>query len=85
MLLGSTVLYTINEDDVRYVGQLREHGLEINNHYVGLTLAADVVRVWSDECVNLFIKLDGQATFWKMSVTRGLFPGQWRPREEVEN
>lgn len=85
MLLGSTVLYTINDADAEHVATIRAHGVEMNNHYPGLVVAADVIRVWSDECVNLLIKLDGQATFWKTSVMKGLQMGQWRPRETVHS
>jgi hypothetical protein len=41
-------------------------------------LPAIVVAVWSDDCVNLRVFLDGEESPWSTSRTLGEGPGEWR-------
>lgn len=38
---------------------------------------AIITAVWSDECVNLKVMLDGEATLWRTSATLGTGELQW--------
>ena len=49
----------------------------------GELVAAVIVAVWSDECVNLRVMLDGEATPWVTSATLGEDEYQWRWPERV--
>lgn len=39
---------------------------------------AVVVRVWSDNCVNLKVLVDGRETLWATSALQGDQAGQWQ-------
>lgn len=41
-------------------------------------LPAVIVRVWSDECVNLRVFLDGNESPWVTSATHGTDECNWR-------
>ena len=46
-------------------------------------LPAVITAVWSDECVNLNVLLDGEGTIWKTSVQEGEEETNWRwPKRE---
>lgn len=40
-------------------------------------LPAIIVRVWSQDCVNLKIISDGMEDIWQTSVTKGDMANQW--------
>jgi hypothetical protein len=40
-------------------------------------LPAIIVRVWSNDCVNLKIITDGMEDIWQTSVTKGNEVNQW--------
>jgi hypothetical protein len=66
--LGRVVFYQVSETDSGY--------LKYNRATV---LPAVVVRVWTKDCVNLQIFVDGPSgTEWVTSVMKGTEPGQWR-------
>ena len=48
----------------------RHNGLE-----EGDVLPAMIVRVWSGNCVNLKVFLDGEGSVWRTSVSQGSHPG----------
>jgi len=45
---------------------------------MGGPVPAMIVRVWSDDCVNLKVFTDGPTCEWRTSILRGALIGQWR-------
>lgn len=58
--IGRIVHYRLNQDDANLLG---------GNSRKGDIVPAIVVRVWSDECVNLKVFGDGPTDAWKTSST----------------
>lgn len=52
-----------------YPGENAKH-LHFNGNGPNDPIAAVVVRVWSNDCVNLMALVDGQAPVWVTSVQR---------------
>jgi hypothetical protein len=62
--IGRVVHYNVTEDE-------RE-----NCNYASV-LPAMIVRVWSDECVNLKVLNDEKEDFWRTSAVLGDQEGEW--------
>lgn len=88
---GRVVLYTLSPSDLEHAAGVLPGGKlftddngkpdrvewQGNPLRAGDVFAADVVRVWSDPCVNLIVKLDGPATLWLTSRNQGDAEGHW--------
>lgn len=81
--LGQIVHYALNAADVDDIThQLRAPGMTLGNeHTVGQTVPAVIVRVWApgqpNESCNLQLFLDGRAQLWATSRYEGEGPGTW--------
>lgn len=87
--VGRVVLYTLAQHDLEYAAGVLPGGNRLvplgsnnlewagNLLRVGDVYAADIVRVWSDSCVNLQVKLDGPGTLWVASRNEGDAEGHW--------
>lgn len=63
--LGKIVHFQLNEDK-------RE---KLNNYQP--TAPAIITAVWSDDCVNLKVLLDGETNLWVTSAMQGTEENQW--------
>jgi len=71
--LGRNVLYVLKPVDVYAINQARSNSIATGNQVEeGQVYPATVVRVWSDDCVNLQVALDGTDTHWATSINLGL-------------
>lgn len=59
------------------------HDSELKDNNQGSKAPAMIVRVWSDDIVNLRVLNDGVAVEWKTSVVKGEGPGEWSWPERV--
>lgn len=84
--LGSTVLYTLSEDDVHDINDPLGVPYRDNGSHApvqpGQTYPADVVVV-DGSAANLRVLLDGYAIFRATSRVEGDTPGTWAPRVEA--
>lgn len=70
--LGQKVIYKADESDKQYMR-------DIVNCNVQDELPATVVAVWSEECVNLKVHMDGDAPdLWKTSAQKGTGECEWQ-------
>lgn len=68
LTVGRIVNYHVSDNDSQ----------ELKNNFVaGEVLPAIIVRVWSEETVNLKIFTDGPVDVWKTSVLQGDGQGNW--------
>lgn len=78
--VGRIVHYTLSEQDAGNIELRRiESKLLGNQVKAGDEVAAIIVAVWSETCVNLRCFLDGEDTFWGLSrsPSSGPVPGAW--------
>lgn len=66
---GRLVQYVIGQGDEESIASKfgDQFGRTLNKPRVGEAYPAMIVRVFSDECVNLKVELDGEPVFWATS------------------
>lgn len=57
---------------------------EFGDGHAGGPLPAIIVKVWSDDCLDLKVFTDGLADAWRTSIIAGRLAGQWHWPERVE-
>ena len=72
--IGRTVVYKTTEADRNL---MKAKGDTDGRCNVQQELPAVVVAVWSEECVNLKVNLDGDGEIWKTSINQGDEEGHW--------
>jgi len=79
--IGRIVHYHTTEDDRKYFASQSNVWHTHNQAY---TLPAIITAVWSDNCINIQIMVDGSGpNLWKTSVNQGVQPGMWTWPERV--
>ena len=78
--IGRVVVYKTTEQDQSLMKAKSETDGRCN---VQEELPAVIVAVWSDECVNLKVNLDGDGEIWKTSINNGNEQGQWNWPERI--
>lgn len=79
-IVGQTVHYHVTQYDLNALKAGNDAELARSNSYaLGEAVAAMVVRVWGESCVNLRVIVDGRngADLWRTSVCGGTLPGQF--------
>lgn len=68
--IGRVVIYNTTKEDQKKM----EDAPNCNEQE---KLPATIVAVWSNECINLKVQLDGEGSFWVTSANKGDLPGEW--------
>lgn len=86
--LGRIVLYVLSASDVAEIRRLRDAVPLGNPVEPGQAYPAQVVRVFSENCINLQVFLDGRDSFWATSrhVSEEPTPGcfHWMPYQREQ-
>ncbi len=88
--VGRIVHYTISEQDVEEIARQRGHRRSPtspvgNQMHAGEVMPMVVTAVWSEDCVNGQVLLDGNDSLWVTSVSEGEgeYSWCWPPREDA--
>lgn len=73
--VGRIVHYVLDEADAKIINEeMHTHPHIGGSHYAGQHVPAIVTQVWTPECVNLKVFLDGIDVLWRTSVLRDASP-----------
>jgi len=74
--VGDIVHYRLSDEDASSINGLPEPSTR-NLHMAGMVRPLIVVRIWSEDCVNGHVFLDGAGTYWVTSRNRGEADANW--------
>jgi hypothetical protein len=81
-ILGTKVLYSCTEEDVKKVQAMKDQGAEVNPVQVGQLMPGMITADWSNGspggCCNVVVTLDGAVNpLWKTSIHEGTTAGTY--------
>lgn len=79
--IGRIVHYHTTDADTTY---FESQSNAWKTHNKGGKLPAIITAVWSDNCINVQVIVDGVGpNLWKTSILEGVLPGMWTWPERV--
>ena len=75
--VGDIVKYRLSDGDIAMIAAAMPDTSKRNQHMAGMVMPMVVVRVWSVDCVNGQVFIDGYGTHWATSRLRGDADGNW--------
>ncbi len=73
--IGRIVIYRLTDADKEYLRDAQANSIPVN---VSEELPAVIVAVWSENCINVKVFVDGITnSIWKTSINEGTQPGMW--------